>query len=326
MVTKANVIHQPGPATSFSYEDILVGEPGPGQILIKHLAIGVNFIDTYFRSGLNPWTGDMPIIVGAEACGEVITLGTDVQELVAGDRIAYTFPNGAYCEHRIIDADRVVKLPEDVDSEVAAAVMLKGLTAHYLLHGTFPVQPGQTILFHAAAGGVGLLAGQWANYLGAKVIGTAGSEEKVQLALQNGYHHVINYQQDDFVAQVEEITDGQGVDVVYDSVGKDTYPQSLKCLKRCGMWVCFGQSSGVIDNFNLKDLAQHGSLFTTRPTLFDYIPTKETLTKASKALFDMLSNGHLRVSVNQKFQLAEASKVHQMLENRQTKGSTILIP
>lgn len=204
--------------------------------------------------------------------------------------------------------------------------MVKGLTAHYLLHGTYKVQPGHTILFHAAAGGVGLIAGQWANHLGATVIGTVGSEEKAALALSNGYHHVINYREENFVEKVMEITNGEGVEVAYDSVGQDTYPHSLKCIKRLGMWVPFGQSSGPIKNFQLKDLVAHGSLFTTRPTLFDYVATKEALQAACDSLFKMLDNGLIQVTINQRFKLEEAALVHEMLESRQTKGSTVLIP
>lgn len=326
MITKANLVHQPGPYNSFSFEEITIPDPGPKEVLIKHHAIGVNFIDTYFRSGLYPWPGEMPIIPGAEASGEILETGSEVTDLKPGDRVAYTFSNGSYCQHRTINADRVVKLPEPVSNEVAAAGMLKGLTAHYLLHGTFKVKPGHSILIHAAAGGVGLIAGQWANKIGATVIGTVGSAEKAELALKNGYHHVINYYEENFVNRVMEITKGAGVEVVYDSVGQDTYPYSLKCIKRLGMWVPFGQSSGPIKNFDLKDLVANGSLFTTRPSLFDYVPTKEALQTASDNLFDMLESGHIKVTINQKYKLEEAGLVHQLLENRQTKGSTILIP
>ena len=326
MKTRANLVHQPGPYDSFSFEEINIPDPGPDEVLLKHNVIGVNFIDTYFRSGLYPWPGEMPIIPGAEASAEVLEIGSKVTELKPGDRVAYTGGNGAYCQHRIIHADRLVKLPEFLPDDMAAASMLKGLTAHYLLHGTFKVQPGQTILFHAAAGGVGLIAGQWANHIGATVIGTVGSAEKAQLALDNGYHHVINYREENFVQRVNEITNGEGVSVAYDSVGQDTYPHSLKCIKRLGMWVPFGQSSGPIKNFELKDLVAHGSLFTTRPTLFDYIATKQALAAASESLFSMMEQGFIKVAVHQRYKLEEASLVHQLLESRQTKGSTVLIP
>lgn len=326
MRTKANLVHQPGPYTNFSFEEITIPDPGPDDVLIKHKVIGVNFIDTYFRSGLYPWPGEMPIIPGAEAAAEVVEAGSEVKNLIPGDRVSYTGGNGAYCQHRIIKADQLVKLPDSLSDEVAAACMLKGLTAHYLLHGTFRVQPGHTILFHAAAGGVGLIAGQWANHLGATVIGTVGSAEKAELAKVNGYHHVINYSEENFVDRVLDITDGAGVEVVYDSVGQDTYPHSLKCIKRLGMWVPFGQSSGPIMNFELKDLVAHGSLFTTRPTLFDYVATNEALQAASNSLFKMLKDGHIKVTINQRYKLEEASLVHQLLESRKTKGSTVLIP
>ncbi len=326
MITKANLVHQPGPASSFSYEEIEIPEPGSGEVILKHRMIGVNFIDTYFRSGLYPYPLDPPIIPGAEATGEVIQVGPDVSDLSVGDRVAYTGGFGAYCQHRIMKADRLVKLPEGISGEIAAACMVKGLTAHYLLHGTFAVKPGQTILFHAAAGGVGLIAGQWANYIGATVIGTVGSEEKAALARANGYHHVINYREENFVERVDEITNGDGVEVVYDSVGQDTYPHSLKCLKRLGMWVPFGQSSGPIQNFQLKDLAAHGSLFTTRPSLFDYVATKGELQAACNTLFSMLENDHLRITINDKFPLKDAGHVHELLEGRKTKGSTLLVP
>ncbi|GJM29801.1 MAG: quinone oxidoreductase [Cyclobacteriaceae bacterium] len=326
MITNANLVHQPGPPSSFSYEEIEIPEPGPGEVQLKHRMIGVNFIDTYFRSGLYPYPLEPPIIPGAEATAEVVQLGPEVNDLNVGDRVVYTGGFGAYCQHRNMKSDRLVKLPEELSDEKAAACMLKGLTAHYLLHGTFQVKPGHTILFHAGAGGVGLIAGQWANHIGATVIGTVGSKEKAALARENGYHHVINYREENFVERVMEITEGAGVDVVYDSVGQDTYPYSLKCLKRLGMWVPFGQSSGPIKNFELKDLAAHGSLFTTRPSLFDYVATKAALQQASKELFEMLEGGHLKITINQKYPLKDAGLVHELLENRKTKGSTLLVP
>ena len=326
MKTKASLVHKPGPYDSFSYEEITIPDPAPDEVLLKHRVIGVNFIDTYFRSGLYPWPEDLPIIPGSEASAEVIALGKDVHHLSIGDRVAYSGGYGAYCEHRVFKADRLVKLPESLSDEVAAASMVKGLTAHYLLHGTYKVKPGHTILFHAAAGGVGLFAGQWADHLGATIIGTVGSEEKAQLALSNGYHHVINYREENFVEKVMEITDGAGVDVAYDSVGQDTYPQSLKCVKRLGMWVPFGQSSGPITNFQLKDLVAHGSLFTTRPTLFDYVATRDALEAACNSLFEMLTSGRIKVTINQRFKLEQAALVHELLETRQTKGSTVLTP
>ena len=322
---KAIVAHQTGGPEVLSYEDIEVGAPAAGEVLIAHTAIGVNFLDTYYRSGVYPWKGAYPIIPGSEGSGRILAVGEGVEDVKVGDRIAYTVPTGAYTEQRLLPADRVVKLPEAVDDKVAAAIILKGLTVQYLLFRTFRVKPGQTILFHAAAGGVGLLAGQWASHLGATIIGTVSTPEKAALARQNGYHHVINYKEENFVERVKEITGGEGVDVVYDSVGKDTYPHSFRCLKRLGMWVCFGQSSGVIENFDLRHLAQNGSLFATRPSLFNYIFTKEELQDAAQQLFEALERGILNVAINQQLPLKEARKAHEMLEGRQTTGSTVLL-
>lgn len=319
-------IHKPGGPEAMIFEPIEIAPPGPGQILLKQTAIGVNFVDTYFRTGLYPWPNKDPLILGAEGAGEVLEVGPDVSHLKVGDRVAYTFPLGAYAEQRLLPADRVVKIPDGIDAATAAASMVKGLTVHYLLHRTFKIQPGHTVLFHAAAGGVGSIAGQWGNHLGATMIGTAGSDEKVAKAKANGYHHVINYRKEDFVERVKEITDGKGVDVVYDAIGQDTYPQSLDCLKRLGMWVCFGQASGVIKNFELSDLAQRGSLFTTRPSLFNYIVTREELEEATNALFGVIKSGIVKVEVNQRFALKDAADAHRALEGRKTTGSTVLIP
>ena len=326
MVTKAILAHRTGSPDVFSYEDMEIGIPGEGEVLIKHHAIGVNFIDTYFRSGVYPWKEDMPILVGAEASGEVIEKHESVTELSLGDRIAYTLPNGAYCKHRIVPANRLVKLPGGISYEIAAAVMLKGLTVQYLLHRTFALQPEHKVLFHAAAGGVGLLAGQWGSTLGATMIGTVSTEEKAELAKENGYSQIIIYTKEDFVEKTLEFTKGEGVDVVYDSVGKDTYPGSLKCLKRLGHWVSFGQSSGLLTDFQLGDLAAYGSITATRPTLFHYIFTKEELRSAAYDLFQAILNNDLKVHINDTFPLAEAAKVHVLLEGRMTKGSTVLIP
>lgn len=319
-------IHEPGGPEAMQYEAIELPGPGPGEVLIRHTAIGLNFVDTYYRSGLYPWPHEGPLIVGAEGAGEVLETGKEVQGLKAGDRVAYTLPTGAYAEQRIVPAHRLVKIPEGISDEVAAASMVKGMTAFYLLHRTFAVKPGHTILFHAAAGGVGSIAGHWASSLGATLIGTAGSDEKVALARSNGYQHVINYRTEDFVERVKEITDGKGVDVVYDSVGQNTYPGSLDCLKRLGMWVCFGQSSGVIKNFELGHLARKGSLFATRPTLYNYIATREELQEAASALFRVIKEDTVEVPVNQRFSLKEAAEAHRQLEGRRTTGSSVLIP
>ncbi len=323
---KAIVAHKTGGPEVMTFEDIEVGAPAAGQVRIAHNAIGVNFLDTYYRNGVYPWKDPYPIIPGAEGSGYVVVVGEGVQDFKKGDRVAYTTAHGAYAEQRLMPADRLVKLPEEVDDVTAAAIMLKGLTVQYLLFRTFQVKPRQKILFHAAAGGVGLLAGQWASHLGATLIGTVSTPEKAKLAKENGYHHVINYKEEDFVERVKEITRGEGVDVVYDSVGQTTYPHSLHCLKRLGMWVCFGQSSGIIKDFELQHLAQNGSLFATRPSLFNYIYTKEELQKAAEHLFEALQNDIIKVSVNQQFALKEARKAHELLENRKTTGSTVLLP
>ncbi|MEM7030675.1 MAG: quinone oxidoreductase [Chloroflexota bacterium] len=325
-MVKAIHVHQPGGPDAMAFETVNMADPSAGEALIQHTAIGVNFVDTYFRSGLYPWPQDGPLTPGAEGAATVLAVGNGVTHLQPGDRVAYTIPTGAYAEQRLIPADRLVKLPDDITAETAAAVMLKGLTVHYLLFRTFSLQADQAALIHAAAGGVGQIAGQWASHIGATIIGTVGSAEKAALAKENGYHHVINYREENFVERVKEITDGQGVDVVYDSVGQDTYPHSLDCLKRLGMWVCFGQSSGIIQNFDLSHLAQKGSLMATRPMLFDYIATREELESAAEALFEVIASGAVKVSINQRFALSDAAKAHRQLEGRQTTGSTILIP
>lgn len=319
-------VHETGSADVLSWENVEVGEPGPGEARIRHTAIGLNFIDTYFRSGLYPAPDGVPFIPGNEGAGIVQTVGEGVSHIKPGDRVAYVGPLGAYAQERIIPADRLVVIPDGIDDKAAAGMMLKGMTAQYLLRQTFNVGPETTLLFHAAAGGVGLIAGQWAAHLGATVIGTAGSQDKVDLAKANGYQHVINYRTEDFVERVKEITDGKGCDVVYDSVGKDTYPGSLDCLKPRGLWVSFGQSSGPIQDFNLALLAQKGSLFATRPTLFSYIATREQLEMTSGDLFDVVSKGIVKIAVNQEYRLADAVQAHTDLEGRKTTGTTVLIP
>ncbi|MGV2975950.1 quinone oxidoreductase family protein [Roseibium alexandrii] len=319
-------VHETGSAEVLTWEHVELGEPGPGEARIRHTAIGLNFIDTYFRSGLYPAPDGVPFIPGNEGAGIVQTVGDGVSHIKPGDRVAYVGPLGAYAQERIIPADRLVVIPDGIDDKAAAGMMLKGMTAQYLLRQTFNVGPETTLLFHAAAGGVGLIAGQWAAHLGATVIGTAGSQEKVDLAKANGYEHVINYRTENFVERVKEITGGKGCDVVYDSVGKDTYPGSLDCLKPRGLWVSFGQSSGPIQDFNLALLAQKGSLFATRPTLFSYIATREQLETTSGDLFDVVSKGIVKIAVNQEYRLADAVQAHTDLEGRKTTGTTVLIP
>ena len=303
-----------------------VAKPGAGEISVRHTAIGINFIDVYFRTGLYP-APQMPFTPGMEGAGEVVEVGDGVTDLKVGDRVAYAAaPPGAYAEVRNIEATKVVKVPEGVSDDTAAAMMLKGMTARYLLRATFKVEAGHTILFHAAAGGVGLIAGQWAKSLGATVIGTAGSPEKIELAKANGYDHVINYNTENFVDRVMEITDGAKCDVVYDSVGKDTFPGSLDCLKPRGLWASFGQSSGALPEINLGILAQKGSLFVTRPTLFNYISTPEDLQDTANDLFDVVAAGKVNIAINQTYPLADAAQAHIDLEARKTVGCSLLKP
>jgi len=305
--------------------DLPTPQPSAGEVLVRHGAIGVNFHDIYVRSGLYPWPVERDLALGSEAAGEIIALGAGVTDFTVGDRVAYTIPNGAYVSERLIETRHLVKLPDGVSFEVAAAAMLKGLTAHYLLHRSFKVQQGQTVLFHAAAGGVGLIAGQWLASMGVTVIGTAGGPEKCALAAQHGYAHMIDYKSEDFVARVTEITGGAGVDAVYDSIGNDTIAGSLKCLKTFGTLVNFGQSSGPALDFKLSDLAV-GSFTVTRPVLFHFTADRSYLETAAAALFEMIENGTLKINVNQRYDLANAADAHRALEARQTTGSTVLIP
>src|SRR5487761_2704470 len=298
------------------------GEPGRGEALIAQRAVGVNFIDTYFRSGLYPWPSS-PLIPGSEAAGVVESVGADVAGLAPGDRVAYTMPSGAYRQRRVVPADRLVKIPDAVPFEIAASLMLKGLTAQFLVNSCFPVKAGHTVLVHAAAGGVGLILGQWLKMLGASAIGTVGSTEKAQIAAAHGYAHIVNYRSEDFAARVAEITAGKGCDVVYDSVGNDTWRGSLKCLKRRGMFVSFGQSSGMIAEFKLADLAAGGSLFASRPMLFDYIAAREELERRAADLFARVAAGSVRAHVGQRFELRDARAAHEALAARRTVGATV---
>ena len=325
-MTKAIRIHHHGGPDVLRYEDVEVGRPGPGEALVRHTAIGVNFIDCYYRSGLYPAPGGLPLVPGGEGAGVVEAVGEGVDRLRPGDCVAYSTTLGAYCGQRLIAADRLVKLPEAVADEQAAGMMLKGMTAEYLLRQTFAVKPGDTILFHAAAGGVGLIAGQWARHLGATVIGTVGSPEKARLAKAHGYHHVIDYRSEDFVARVKEITGGKKCDVVYDSVGKDTFDGSLDCLRPLGMIVSFGQSSGAVPPFGVNVLSQKGSLFLTRPTLFTYTATRAGLERSADGLFDVIGKGIVKIEVNQRYALKDAAQAHRDLEGRRTTGATVLLP
>jgi NADPH:quinone reductase len=325
-MTKAIRIHQYGGPEVMLYGDLHLDAPGPGEAQVEHHAIGVNFIDVYFRTGLYPSPSGLPFTPGNEAAGVVTALGSGVSGLKVGDRVAYVSAPGSYATARNMPADKLLLLPDEISFETGAAMMLKGMTAEYLLRRTFEVKPGHVVLFHAAAGGVGLIAGQWGKHLGATMIGTAGSPEKVALAKAHGYDHVINYNSGNFVEQVKDLTGGKGVDVVYDSVGKTTWLGSLDCLKPRGMFVTFGQSSGVIEGFTLAHLAQRGSLFATRPSLFAYTATRADLELSANSLFDLVAKGVIKININQRFKLENAAEAHLALEARGTTGATILLP
>ena len=319
-------IHETGGPEVMRWEDVEVGAPGPGEIRLRHEAVGLNYIDVYFRTGLYP-APSLPFSPGMEGAGVVEAVGEGVDSLVAGDRVAYAAPPvGAYAQARLMPADKVVKVPDGIDSRQAAAMMLQGMTVEYLLLRTYPVRSGDTVLFHAAAGGVGLIACQWAKHLGATVIGTVGSDEKAELARAHGCDHPIVYTRDNFTERVREITGGAGVPVVYDSVGRDTFEGSLDCLRPRGTLVSFGQSSGKIDPFDIGILSAKGSLYATRPTLMTYTATRAELERSAQALFDVVGSGAVRVTVNRTFPLAEAADAHRALESRQTTGSTVLLP
>ena len=307
--------------------EVEVGAPGPGQIRLRHTAIGLNFIDTYFRSGLYPPPAGLPLVPGLEAAGVVEATGEGVAGLKVGQRVAYgTGPLGAYSTERLIPAEKVIALPDAIGDETAAAMMLKGLTAQYLLRQTYVVKPGDTILFHAAAGGVGLIACQWAKHLGATVIGTAGSREKAELAKAHGCDHVILYRDEDVPAKVKELTGGKGVPVVYDGVGKDTFVMSLDCLRRRGLMVSFGNASGSVTGVDLGILSTKGSLYVTRPTIAGYTTTRAELEAAARDVVDVVGKGAVKIEVNQRFPLADAAEAHRALEGRKTTGQTVLLP
>lgn len=299
------------------------GAPGPGEVRVRHHAVGVNFIDTYHRGGLYPVP--LPSGLGSEAAGVVETVGEGVTQLRAGDRVAYAGgPLGAYAESRVMPAAPLLKLPDGIGFDTAAAMMLKGLTAQYLLRQTFVVQPGQTILLHAAAGGVGLIAAQWARALGATVIGTVGSDDKAELARAHGCAHVINYRRENVVEHVREITGGRGVPVVYDGVGKDTFFASLDCLAPRGLLVSYGNASGAVPPFALLELSNRGSLYVTRPTLVHYVATRDALEAAAAELFDVVASGAVRIEIAQRYPLADAAIAHADLQARRTTGSIVL--
>ena len=315
-------VHEIGGPEVLKWEEVEVGDPGSGEIRIRQEAAGLNFIDIYHRTGLYPQP--LPFTPGVEGAGVVDAIGRDVTTLKIGDRVAYGGPVGGYAEVRLIDAAKVVKLPDDISSEQAAAAMLQGMTAEMLLRRVYPLKAGETILVHAAAGGVGLILCQWAKALGATVIGTVGSDEKAELARTHGCDHPIVYTRQDFVAEVGRITGGAKVAVVYDGVGKDTFMRSLDCLKRRGMMVSFGNASGPVDPFPTLLLAQKGSLFLTRPTLYDYTLERADLEQSAAALFDVVASGKVKIEVGQRFPLRDAAEAQRALEGRRTSGSTVL--
>lgn len=324
--TQAIRIHQYGDPSVLKWEQIEVPAPGPGEAQVRHTAVGLNFIDIYHRTGLYP-VGELPSGLGLEAAGVVEAVGEGVGGLQVGDRVAYAGgPVGAYAELRNLPADILVSLPEGIDDRQAAAMMLQGTTAEYLLSRTYPVRAGDTLLIHAAAGGVGLMVCQWAHDLGATVIGTVGSDEKAELARANGCDHTIVYARENFVERVKELTAGEGVAVVYDSVGKDTFMGSLDCLRRRGTMVSFGQASGAVPPFDIGLLAKKGALYLTRPNLANYTATRDERLQSARALFDRVLRGVVKVHVNQYFALADAADAQRALEARQTTGSTVLLP
>lgn len=323
-MTTAVVIHRTGGPEVLSLEDRPVGVPGPGQVTLRQTAIGLNFVDIYQRTGLYPL--QTPFVGGNEGAGVVTAVGPDVTTLKVGDRVAYQGQVGAYAGERLAAAERLVPVPDGVDDRTAAAVVLKGLTAYYLLFKTWPVAPGETILWHAAAGGTGLIAAQWAKALGATVIGTAGSDDKVALAQAHGCDHVINYSREDFAARVRELTDGRGVDVVYDGVGKATFEKSLDCLRPRGLLVSFGNASGVVSIPDLTLLTRKGSLFVTRPTGSHYLGRREDLLEGAGKLFAAILDGSIRVRIDRTFPLADVADAHRALAGRETTGSVVLLP
>jgi NADPH2:quinone reductase len=325
MAGRISVGEKGGPEV-LRYESFTPGEPGPGEVRVRHAAIGLNFIDVYLRTGLYPPPG-YPFTPGFEAAGVIEALGQGVSGLEVGQRVAYgTGPAGAYATHRVMPAAVLVPLPDTIADETAAAIMLKGMTAQYLLRQTYRVQPGETVLIHAAAGGVGQILTQWAKHLGATVIGTVGGPDKIAFAKAHGCDHVIDYKAEDFAARVKEITGGRGVPVVYDGVGRATFMASLDCLRPRGLMVSFGNASGPVEPFPLTILSQKGSLYVTRPTLFSYTSTREDLLACAQELLEVVASGAVRIEINQRYLLAEAARAHRELEARRTTGASVLLP
>lgn len=316
-------IHSAGGPEVLSWEEVDAGEPGPGELRVRQTAVGLNYIDTYHRSGLYKLA--YPAVIGQEGAGIVEAVGADVAGIKAGDRIAYGTSLGAYAEVRLLPAEKAIKLPDSISDRTAAAMMLQGMTVEYLIRRTYKVEPGDTVLLHAAAGGVGLIAGQWLNHLGATVIGTVGSEEKAAIARAHGCHHVINYRTQDFVAEVKRITEGKGVPVVYDGVGKDTFAGSLDCLRPRGLMVSFGNASGPVPPVDVLQLSAKGSLYLTRPTLFTYTATRADLEESANSLLSVVAGGAVKIEVAQTYPLREAAQAHRDLEARKTTGSTVFL-
>jgi NADPH2:quinone reductase len=319
-------IHKTGGPEVLSYEEVQLKDPGAGELRMKQNAVGLNFIDTYFRMGTYKAPAGLPFTPGSEGAGVVTAVGPGVTEFKAGDRVAYYGPLGSYAAERNLPADRAIKLPDGVDDKTAAGMMLKGMTAEYLLRRTFKVEKGHTVLVHAAAGGVGLILCQWAKHLGATVIGTVGTKEKAELAKKNGCDHAILYNTEDFAARVGEITKGAKCEVVYDGVGKATFPGSLDCLKPRGYFVSFGSASGQIEAFNIALLQQKGSLYATRPTLQTYSAKREDLLAIANSLFDVVKKGAVKIAVNQTYALKDSAQAHRDLEARKTVGSSVILP
>jgi NADPH:quinone reductase len=317
--------HTAGGPDALVYDEVTLAEPAAGEARIRHTAIGVNYIDTYHRGGLYPLP--LPSGLGTEAAGIVVSVGSGVTDVAPGDRVGYcTSGVGAYSTERNVPADKLIKLPDGIDDRTAASMMLKGLTVQYLFRQTHRLQQGETILFHAAAGGVGLIACQWARALGVTMIGTVGSDEKAELARSHGCAHTIVYTRENFVERVKVLTGGKGVPVVYDSIGKDTFPASLDCLQPRGLWVSFGNASGPIAAFNVGLLAQKGSLYVTRPTLFTYAGNPQALRAMAQELFDLVQQGKIKPDIRQTFALRDAADAHRALESRRTTGATVLLP
>ena len=319
------IVRAAGGPEALEWSELETSAPARGEALIAQRAIGVNFIDTYYRKGAYPWPVT-PLIPGGEAAGVVESVGEGVTDVKPGDRVAYILPIGAYRTRRAVPAERLVKLPDSIEFDVAASMMLKGLTTQFLLTACYPVNPSETVLVHAAAGGVGLFMGQWLKSIGATAIGTVGSAEKGAVAKAHGYSHIINYRTEDFAERVKDITGGKGCDVVYDSVAHDTWRGSLKSLRPRGLFVCFGQSSGPITDFKISDLAAGGSLYATRPTLFDYIKARADLTMRAADLFAKVASGAVKPQIGQRIPLRDAAQAHRDLEARKTTGATILLP